>query len=356
MFPHLASRPSARRRISRPAALSQTVTASAADAAILRFQTLEDVDQRFAEFLHHANVVLKHSDDSRRGYKGTYGNFRAFLLAHADRPLAQSLCDIDGWIAWNAGRRSASGRVLSDVTLNTYFRQLRPFFADLEERDGIPSPYRGIRPPKVPKGLPKARPFEECQHILATAEHLEWHSVFERWRAVAILATFLYAGLRKGELLRLRFDHVRFTEETIRVIDQKTNSERIVPIAAELYPILERYVRERRTVFGTEAGAGFFTSLATGQAISESTLRRMVARVRRISGVPFSMHSLRHSFVTTLLNSDAQIHVVQALAGHAKITTTAMYLRVTAADMHREIQKLSFRQRAVAAHRGHSRS
>lgn len=350
MFPLSPSRPSARQHVSRPAALSQTVTTSPAHSAILRFQTLADLDVRFADFLHHASVVLKHSADSRRGYKGTYGNFRAFLLARADRPLAQTLCDIDGWIAWNRSRRSASGKALSDVTLNTYFRQLRPFFDDLEKRDGIPSPYQGIRPPKVPKGLPKARPFEECQHILATAEHLDWQSAFERWRAVAILATFLYAGLRKGELLRLRFDHVQLTQGTIRVIDQKTNSERIVPIAPELYPILERYVRERRNVFGTEAGSGFFTSLTTGQAISESTLRRIVARVRRVSGVPFSMHSLRHSFVTTLLNSNAQIHVVQALAGHAKITTTAMYLKVTGADLRREIEKLSFRQRAKAAY------
>jgi site-specific recombinase XerD len=56
------------------------------------------------------------------------------------------------------------------------------------------------------------------------------------------------------------------------------------------------------------------------------------------------MHSLRHSFITTLLNNGTPIHVAQHLAGHAKITTTAGYLALTDADLHREIQKLTFRR------------
>jgi site-specific recombinase XerD len=336
---------------------ARTLIPAQPEAPVLRFQTLESLDARFQDFLWHARVVLRHSEDSLRGYKGTFGNFRQFLVAHGDRPLPERLCDIDGWIAWNRARRSAGGTALSGVTVNTYFRQLRPFFHDLEERDGVSNPFRTIRPPRVPKVLPKARTFEECQHILATAEHLSWQSDYERRRATAILATFLYAGLRKGELLRLRFNDVRFEGGgTLLVTDRKTSTERIVPMAPDLAPILAAYVRTRAQVFRGEAGPGFFTSLTTGQTISDTTLRRIVTRVRRGSGVPFSMHSLRHSFVTTLLNSNAQIHVVQALAGHAKITTTAMYLRVTGPDKEREIQKLSFRARAGAPLRATSRA
>lgn len=360
MFSSSSSRASTRRPALGRIRVARTVTSPDAEPAVFRFQTLTDLDARFANFLDYASRVLKHSRDSIRGYKGTYGNFRRFLVAHGTRPLPELLCDIDGWIAWNRSRRAETGRPLSSVTVNTYFRQLRPFFADLAKRDGLPNPFDGIRPPKPGKVLPKARPYEECQHILATAEHLLWRSRYERVRAVAILGTFLYAGLRKGELLRLQFNDV-LTESprpgvknerpSLLVKDQKTNSERVVAIAPDLQEILRKYIQERTAVFGSEAGPGFFSSLTTGQAISEVTLRRIVARVRRASGVQFSIHSLRHSFVTTLLNSGAHIHVVQALAGHAKITTTAMYLRVTGEDQQREIQKLSFRARAVAANR-----
>jgi site-specific recombinase XerD len=309
---------------------------------VLRFQTLEQLDARFAEFLDRAAYVLGHSRDSVRGYKGTYGNFRRYLQARANVPLSTRLWDIEGWIAWNRKRGGATP--LSSVTVNTYFRQLRPFFRDLAERDGLANPFDALRPPRLPKQrLPKARSFEECQHILATAEHHDWPSSFERWRAVAIFGLFLYAGLRKGELLRLGFSNVNVREGTIFVANSKGEKDRVVTMAPELRALLTRYIGERRMRFGDNVGPAFISSTKTRQGISEMTLRRIVRIVRRASGVPFSMHSLRHSFITTLLMNGTPIHVAQHLAGHAKITTTAGYLALTDTDLRREIQKVSFR-------------
>lgn len=346
MFPHPSSRSSTRQPSSRPPTDAQAVTAPSAAPAVLRFQTLEDVDLRFADFLDHAEFVLGHSLDSRRGYKGTYGNFRRYLRSRANVPLPARLCDIEGWIAWN--RKRDGKKPLSSVTLNTYYRQLRPFFRDLEHRDGIPNPFDVVRPPRLPKRrLPKARTFQECQQILATAEHHDWPSAFDRWRAVAILGLFLYAGLRKGEVLRLGFNHVNLHEATIFIAASKGDNDRVVTMAPELRAILTRYISERRLRFGDTAGPAFITSTKTRQGISEMTLRRIVRSVRCASGVAFSMHSLRHSFITTLLNNGTPIHVAQHLAGHSKITTTAGYLALTDADLRREIQKMSFRSGRV---------
>ena len=342
MFPHPTTRPSTRQRSFRPPTDAQAVTPPSADPAVLRFQTLDDVDARFTDFLDHAELVLGHSKDSVRGYKGTYGNFRRYLQARANVPLPARLCDIEGWIAWN--RKREGKKPLSPVTLNTYYRQLRPFFRDLEHRDGIPNPFATVRPPKITGRLvPKAKGFADCQQILATAEHHDWPSAFDRWRAVAIVGLFLYAGLRKGEVLRLKFGHVDLREGTILIEKSKGDNERVVRIAPELRAILARYTSERRLRFGDAAGPAFLTSTTTKQGISEMTLRRVVRTIRRASGVAFSMHSLRHSFITTLLNNGTPIHVAQHLAGHAKITTTAGYLALTDADVRREIQKMSFR-------------
>ena len=320
----------------------QAVTAPPGESPVLRFQTLEEVDARFADFLAYAEYVLGHSPDSVRGYKGTYGNFRRFLKSHANVPIAARLCDIDGWLAWN--RKREGKKPLSTVTLNTYYRQLRPFFRDLAQRDGIPNPFDTVPPPKIGrKRLPKAKSLPDCQQILATAEHHDWPSAFERWRAVAIIALFLYAGLRKGEVLRLQFGHVDLREGAIFIDSSKADNQRSIRIAPELRMILARYVAERRRRFGDDVGPAFITSTRTKQGISEMGLRRIVAKIRRASGVAFSMHGLRHSFITTLLNNGTPIHVAQHLAGHAKITTTAGYLALTDQDVRREIQKMSFR-------------
>lgn len=347
MFPRSTTRPSTRQVAARPSPDPQAVTDPPAEAAVFRFQTLEDVDSRFAEFLEHAEYVLGHSHDSIRGYKGTYGNFRRFLKAHANVPLPARLCDIEGWIAWN--RKRDGKKPLSSVTLNTYYRQLRPFFRDLDARDGIPNPFNTVRPPRLPKQrLPKARTFQECQHLLATAEHHDWPSAFERWRAVAILGLFLYAGLRKGEVLRLGFSHVNLHDRTIFVASSKGERDRVVTMAPELRSILARYIGERRLRFQDTAGPAFITSTRTRQGVSEMSLRRIIRKVRAASGIPFSMHSLRHSFITTLLNNGTPIHVAQHLAGHSKITTTAGYLALTDGDLRREIQKMSFRTSRAA--------
>jgi integrase len=354
MFPHPTSRPSTRQPSSRASALPQTLTSVVTQPAVFRLQTLEELDARFADFLDRAQFVLGHSTDSRRGYKGTYGNFRHFLRSLQDVPLYEKLCDIEGWLAWNRKRTAAAGRPLSKVTLNTYYRQLRPFFHDLEYRDGIPNPFLSVPPPDLPRVLlPKARTFEECQHILATAEHLDWPTTFERWRALAIVGIFIYAGLRKGEVLRLRFGDVNLSGTkgigAMQIINGKGDTDRVVTIAPELKMILARYSAERGRMFPhptRPAGPAFITSTQTGQGISESTLRRIVSTIRRGSGVPFSMHSLRHSFVTRVV-TESGIGVAQRLAGHRKITTTALYLSVTDEDLRREIQKISFRRHRV---------
>lgn len=354
MFPHPMSRPSTRQPFSRASALLQTVTASAPTPAVLRFQTLEELDERFADFLDRARFVLGHSADSVRGYKGTYGNFRHYLRSRQDVPVPEKLCDIEGWLAWNRKRTATAGKPLSKVTLNTYYRQLRPFFHDLEYRDGLANPFLSVPPPDLPKvKTPKARTFEECQHILATAEHLDWPTPFERWRAVAIIGMFIYAGLRKREVLRLQFGHVNLLGPkgigSIQILDGKGDSDRVVRIAPELKMILARYIAERSRLFPREtrpAGPAFFTSTQTAQEISESTLRRTVLFVRRAAGIPFSMHSLRHSFITILLNNGTAIHKAQVLAGHKKITTTAMYLVPTDDDLREAVESLSFRRPA----------
>ena len=351
MFPHPTSRPSTRQPSSGASAEARTLTPEVTETAVFRFQTLEELDIRFADFLDRAQFVLGHSADSRRGYKGTYGNFRHFLRSLQDVPLPEKLCDIEGWLAWNRRRTAAANKPLSKVTLNTYYRQLRPFFHDLEYRDGIPNPFLSVPPPDLPRvKLPHARSFEECQRILATAEHLDWPNAFERWRAVAIVGLFIYAGLRKREVLRLRFGDVNLIGTkgvgTILIDDGKGDTDRVVTVAPELKMILARYSVERGRKFPREsdpAGPAFVTSTQTGQGISESTLRRIVKTIRRASGVPFSMHSLRHSFVTRVV-TESGIGVAQRLAGHRKITTTALYLSVTDEDLRREIQKVSFRR------------
>ena len=334
MFSSSDSRASADSPISRAASLSQKLTNNT--SGVLSW-TLVDLDRRHREFLEYAEGVLGHSADTRRNYKGAYGNFRKYLVSHPPEEFQRRLYDIENWIAWNRHRG------LSPVSLNTYWRTLRPFFQDLEKRDGIQNPYQFLKPPRLPSSLPKARNLEECKHILASAENFDWSTTYERWRAVAIIGVLLYAGLRRREVLRLQFMDVNLNERTIRINKGKGRAggkDRVIAIAPELREILTRYIIERRRC--GFAGPGFISSMQTGQGISLATFRRIINTIRRASGINFSVHSLRHSFITMLLANGVPIHVARDLAGHSSIVTTAGYLRVFDEDKQRQIKKLSF--------------
>ena len=290
--------------------------------------TIRALDRRFASFLDSSRHVERKSLDSLRSYKWAYDNFKKFLASVA-RPgdaLGDRLFAIEEWVAWNSRRASLSG-----VTVNSLWRGLRSFFNDLEKRDAVFNPFRGMKPPVMPRVNPKARSHEELKQILLAAEHYPWPTPYERARAIAVLATFIYAGLRKGELLRLNYADVDLTEGTILVHRGKGvggGKDRTAYIGPELREILTAFLRERRRRNLVSPGLFASASLRGGPFLSESALIRIIRAVRRASGVPFSMHSLRHSFVTMLLKGGVPIHVVQALAGHSSIVTTMRYTRV----------------------------
>lgn len=316
---------------------SQALLGGVSPDAIDRLRTLDLLDLRFEEWIEYSRTGLGHSAATRRWYRCSFQNFRAFLIergAVLGADIRHDLLAIAEWVRWNREKRR------TPVTMVNYYRGLEAFFRDLETRDRIPSPFRGERPPRAQKRVPKARTPDECRRILDAARNVPWKSLFERARAVAMLGCMIYAGLRKGEVLRLRFEHVNLVDGTLLVERGKGRvggKDRMAYMPNELALLLREYMRERSRL-RLEAPEVFCGLKNRG--LAEVTLRRIVRRVRLASGVPFSMHSLRHSFVTMLLKSGVPLHVASELAGHNNIATTAGYLRVFDEDKQSEIRKI----------------
>ncbi len=334
MFRSVSERPPAPAGSACPPAAVQEVTHRALTADDEAF--LHELDGKFSDFLDHARHYLNHSPASCRGYRYAYRDFRRFLVQSAGKAERRArLYDIEGWVAWNRKRG------LGPVSTNTYWRALRPFFKYLESRDSIQNPFRGSRMPQLPTRVPKARTPEECRRILLAAANYPWATEFQRARAIAIFSILIFAGLRRGEVLRLLYSDVNLETGTIRILKGKGRNggkDRMAYMNDELRRALAEYarLRARHGIVCPE----FFASLQTRQGISDSQFIRIVRAVRLASGVPFSIHSLRHSFVTNLLRCGVPIHVAKELAGHTDISTTAGYLRVWDDEQRDQIRKL----------------
>lgn len=302
---------------------------------------LERLDEAQRRFRDHAEYVLNHSRVTIKTYKISYDVFRRFLLDRAGDPphlsLAAKAFLLETWILWNRKRG------LSAITTNTYWRALRPFFNFLERTEGFANPYHGAKAPPFQLPLPKALKAPDLLRILDAARNYPWPTVYQRERAVALFATMIYAGLRRSELLSLQFADVNLADGTILVRRGKGRyggKDRTAYICPELRVLLATFLRERaRTGFTCPE---LFASRAN-RGLSVNQLKRFTLLLRRASGVKFSPHALRHSFVTMLLRSGVAINVAQELAGHASITTTAGYLRVWDEDKKAQIGRLRLR-------------
>jgi integrase len=301
---------------------------------------LDELQQDFAAFIDRAKYVQRYSPFSVTWFENGYANYRAFLNAGADvspEKFVLRMNTLSEWIAWNTVRG------LAEITMNGYWRSVRTFFNDRAATKGAPNPFAGLRPPKARTPAPKARSPHDCATILHAARNYPWATPLQRELAVAVLATMLYAGLRKSELFRLTNADVDLIEGTLRIIKGKGRyggKDRTALIAPDLARILRSYVAARdRAKF---KGVAFFVSAVKGHPLSEGVLRDIVRKVSRACGVPFSPHVLRHSFVTQLIRSGVPLAIVRDLAGHANIETTLGYTTIFDEDRQREIRKLHF--------------
>jgi integrase/recombinase XerD len=146
----------------------------------------------------------------------------------------------------------------------------------------------------------------------------------------AILELLYACGLRVSELVGLDTDRVDLTNAQVRVIG-KGNKERRVPMGEEARERLHRYRSGPRQAWtGARPTPAVFVN-TRGKRMSRESVWRLVKRWTAASGVSVRVtpHTFRHSFATHLLEGGADLRVVQALLGHASISTTQLYTHLT---------------------------
>ncbi|HET7645527.1 MAG TPA: site-specific tyrosine recombinase XerD [Candidatus Limnocylindria bacterium] len=146
----------------------------------------------------------------------------------------------------------------------------------------------------------------------------------------AMLELLYGCGLRVSELVGLDTDRVDLPNQQVRVIG-KGNKERRVPMGDEARERLHRYLGGPRLAWtaGRPTPAVFVNQ--RGRRLSRESVWRTVKRWTAAAGVRerVTPHTFRHSFATHLLEGGADLRVVQALLGHASISTTQLYTHLT---------------------------
>jgi integrase/recombinase XerD len=187
-------------------------------------------------------------------------------------------------------------------------------------------PMENLKAPRAFKALPRFLSPAQVETLLAAPDTTTALGVRDR----AILEVFYATGLRVSELIGLRASDVDLRMGLVTCFG-KGRKERLVPLGREAQRWVERYLREARPGLsrGGEPGVLFLSNRA--RRLSRMGLWGIVRRHAVAAGVQavLTPHVLRHSFATHLLERGADLRALQAMLGHADISTTQIYTHVT---------------------------
>jgi len=271
------------------------------------------------------------SVNTRDSYGRDLVNFHAWLEKKGTTLEAASSSDISAWL------KSLRTRGLSPRSYTRALITLRGFYKFLLKKGLVKaSPCSMIDIPRVPRKLPEFLTLEEVVSLISAPDDTTPLGLRDR----AMMETLYAAGLRVSELTGLRLNDINLQGGWLTAFG-KGSKERVVPLGEAAMSSLKRYIDEGRgTILGKRTTKALFvTTRGTGMTrqnfwviIKNRALKAGIDK-RRIKP-----HIVRHSFATHLLEHGADLRVVQAMLGHADISTTQIYTHVTN-DRLREIHR-----------------
>jgi integrase/recombinase XerD len=177
---------------------------------------------------------------------------------------------------------------------------------------------------REPEKIPLVMSPDETRRLLAVATSL---------KARVALSLCYGCGLRAGEVVRLKVKHIDSAQKIIRVEQSKSRKDRNVMLSPDTIDLLRQWWKARR---GFDAHTTplqerwLFPGRKSGRPMTTRQLNRLFHEAADGAGIKkgVTLHALRHSFATHLLERGTDIRIIQTLLGHDKLDTTARYTRV----------------------------
>ncbi|MCG8341072.1 MAG: tyrosine-type recombinase/integrase [Cytophagales bacterium] len=185
---------------------------------------------------------------------------------------------------------------------------------------------------RVEQGLKKHRTLLSQQEIQQLYEATE-DSVLG-YRDRAILAIYYGCGLRSSEGERIKLNHIHYEKGLLEVLAGKNYQGRYVPLSAGVAKDLQAYQHYSRPYLGSKSQESLLLGLL-GRPLKGSSMGKRIQKLVELAGIPkqISLHSLRHSIATHLLQQGMPLEQISRFLGHTSLDSTQFYTRL-AEEMH----------------------
>jgi integrase/recombinase XerC len=301
-------------------------------------QTPPDVE----EYLRHLSKERDVSPNTVKAYDRDLHEFVAYL---------GSYYGIDGWSWEGVDRLAMRGflahlqrRGVSKRTMARTLSGVRSFYRWMHRNELVESnPARSVGAPRQDKHLPGYLDRAQIDLLFQMAEARAMEAGFVDVRNLAILELFYSTGMRLSELQGLSRGDLDLVSQQVKVRG-KGRKERIIPVGDHATLALRNYEAKRDELLRSAGARGersaYFLSRA-GKRIGVRMVQKVVSafleQIDESAGL--TVHSLRHTFATHLLDAGADLRAVQELLGHASISTTQIYTHTSVERLKQVYQK-----------------
>ena len=277
------------------------------------------ISEAFKEFINYATLERCLEPTTIRWYENGIKLFYKYLRYNVLPPDLDSLTNnnLRNFLAKKRQQGNSPRTVLNTM------QAIKSFCAFLLKKGYlINDPFSGIEKPKLKRRLPEFLDEEEARELLRACIETKLYYKSARIRNIAIVAMFLFTGIRRKELLNLKLSDLNLERGAIKVAAK--NKERFIPLNETVRDFLTDYlkVRPKRSIDNVFVSTNHSDSPLTEQGLGDvfRELRKKVKFKKKVCP-----QILRHTFCTLMLRNGVNLRDIQLLVGHSDISTTAKF-------------------------------
>jgi site-specific recombinase XerD len=313
------------------------------------------LQQAIDDFLLYLEIEQNYSPLTLRSYDYDLAVFRFFLQQHN---RSTELNDLTPSIVRRFVQDQMGTKKMKPRTMQRRISSLKSFSHYCLKEQWITSDFmRGIKAPKSDHKLPVYMNLEQLKKLFASLEQTEHRFALRNETMFKLLAT---TGMRRQELIDLTWEQLDFYNETIRIYG-KGKKERLLPLHSIMVPLLKRYQASLKE-YQTDPEEPVFLN-KNGKPFDPRGVHANFKEVLKKAGLPphrFSLHHLRHTFATLLLQQGTtpikeanehapylskekvDLRTLQELLGHESLATTQVYTHIDFESKKKAIDSFQF--------------
>jgi integrase/recombinase XerD len=277
-------------------------------------------------YLRHVEVERRMAANTIEAYRRDLTKLAAFAAARERQLEALDRSDLEAFVRdVMAGGLSPTSTARLVATVRGFYRFLRTV-GDVGQ-----NPADDLHAPRTLSSLPHSLALDDIDALLQAPDVATPKGLRDR----ALIEVLYATGLRVSELVGLRLSDLRTNEGFLKCVG-KGSKERIVPMGDTAVEWVQKYIAEARPVLlGKKTSPWVFVNARGGVRLSRLGFWKILKACGRRAGVRgrLSPHVLRHSFATHLLERGADLRSIQAMLGHADLSTTQIYTHVLEARL-----------------------